>query len=96
MCRRARLRQVGGQRLADFERQRHPVLPVCLAAQGDLPGAPVNVAEFQAGDLGRSEAQTCHEHQDRVILHAGDKQLESLRVSQFGKPSGLILGHVCL
>ena len=62
--------QVAGQRPPDVIGQRHPVLPVCLAADHQLTGPPVDIAQLQPGDLDRPEPEPDQQRQDREVPHA--------------------------
>lgn len=47
--------EVRDDRLADVAGQRELVAPVGLAVDGDLPGAPIEIAEPQSRDFDRAE-----------------------------------------
>lgn len=58
---------VGGQRPADIVRQRDPIVAVTLSVNGQLGSFPVNVLEFQVGDLTRTEAEPGQQEQDGMV-----------------------------
>jgi hypothetical protein len=62
--------QVGDQGFTNLRRQREPVLPASLAADDELAGPPVHVAQLQAGDFDRPQAQPRDQHHDREVADA--------------------------
>jgi len=63
--------QVPGDGLAGIGRQRKNVLPPALAADPHRTGAAVEVCQIQPHDLSTSEAESCHQQQDRVVAQTG-------------------------
>lgn len=56
----------------DNRRQRQPLDPAALAADRHLPAAPVDIGQFQAGDLGAAPAQPREHGRDRQVAAAGN------------------------
>src|ERR1022692_1765164 len=59
--------QAGDQGFTDLRWQREPVLPVSLAADDELPGPPVHVAQLQARDLDGAQAEPGDQNHYREI-----------------------------
>jgi len=62
--------QVAGQHFADIGGQGQPLVPVGLAADQDLAGPPVHVADLQHGHLARAQSQPGQQDQDRIVTPA--------------------------
>ena len=55
--RRAAVAEIVDQRLANINRERQPLVPILFAANNQLAGTPVDVCEFELGDLARTQAE---------------------------------------
>jgi hypothetical protein len=51
--------QIGGERLTEIHRQRHPVVQQPLTANEDLAGPPVDVRKLESNDFPTTEALDC-------------------------------------
>src|SRR5208283_166910 len=65
---RAAMPEVLRQRGADFRGQRqHPLAAALPGAQAELPHTPIQVVEFERGDLACAQAQTGQQREDRAV-----------------------------
>ena len=62
--------QVGGDRLADIDRQRQLVHPVTLAVNRDLPSPPVQVLQAQRRHLAGPEPESQYQDDHRIVTSA--------------------------
>ena len=66
--------QIRDERVADVNRQRHPVLPVTFAVYQQLARPPIDVVELDRGDLPGAQPQPPEQQQDHQIP-ASDRAL---------------------
>ena len=63
--------QIGRDGAPDIDRQGQAFVPVPFAPHDDLASAPVDVIQFQGGDLAGAQAQSDEHGQDREVTPAG-------------------------
>jgi hypothetical protein len=63
--------QIAHDGFADIDRQRQPFGAAALAPHDYLPLAPVNVIEFERGDLPGAQAEAGQHGQDREVTPSG-------------------------
>src|SRR5665811_231190 len=63
--------QIAHDGFADLDRKRQPFGAAALAPHHYRPLAPVNVIEFERGDLPRAQAEAGQHRQDREVTPSG-------------------------
>jgi len=65
---RAAVPEIVSQRVTDLLGQRqHPLAAALPGAQAELPRPPIQIVNFEGGDLAGAQAQTCQQREDRPV-----------------------------